>query len=337
MSIVVKVIAVLFAASFAWLAPASADEGATLEKIRTAGAITIGYHDGAIPFSYLGADQKPIGFSLDLCGLVAEKVKGRLRLDELKVDFKPVTSANRAALLKEGAVDIECSATAKTAYLAHDAGFSIPIYASELRWIVLKQIRVERDGGRRKGYEVKPLTTADDLRGLTVAVTRGSAANSIVLNLSVDRFLGLSILQGKDPADAFRLVETGKAAAFMDDDVLLVNLKASAKNPDWFSFLDESFPGAAYAFVMRKDDKPFKDLVDGVLAEAMASGEYAKLYSKWFEGPIPPRNVNLNYPMPEKLKQLIKAPAAEFRQVRSPSRNGSGDAASSSIRARPTP
>ena len=99
----------------------------------------------------------------------------------------------------------------------------------------------------------------------------------------------------------------------MDDDVLLVGLKASAKNPDAFGFLDESFPGVPYAFVMRKDDKPFKDLVDSVLAETMKSGEYAKIYAKWFESPIPPKNVNLNYPMPEKLRQLIKDPAAEGR------------------------
>ncbi len=231
MSILAKVIAAFFAASLTWLPPANADEGATLEKIRTSGAMTIGYRETAIPFSYLGADQKPIGFSLDLCGLVAEKVKQRLRLGELKIDYKPVTSANRAALLKDGAVDVECSATPETADLARDASFSIPIYASQLRWIVLRQIRVEREGGRRSGYAVKTLSTADDLRGLTVALTRGSAATSTVLNLSVDRFLGLSILNGKDAADAFKLVETGKAAAFMDDDVLLVNLKASARNP----------------------------------------------------------------------------------------------------------
>jgi glutamate/aspartate transport system substrate-binding protein len=304
-----KVAAALGLASIAGLAAANADDGPTLQKIKKSTAITIGYRDAAIPFSYAGAEQ-PIGFSLDLCGLIAQKVKEKLRLSEIKIDYRPVTAANRAALVKDGTVDIECGATAKTADLAKDAAFSIPIYASELRWIVLRQIRVERQGARVNRYEIKTLSTADDLRGLTVALTQGSAANKIVLNLSVDRFLGLSILQGKDPADAFKLVETGKAAAFMDDDVLLVGLKATAKNPDAFGFLDESFAGTNYALVMRKDDKPFKDLVDGVLAEAMKSGEYAKIYAKWFESPIPPKNVNLNYPMPEKLQQLIKHPPA---------------------------
>src|SRR5208337_688887 len=238
-------------------------------KIKKSAAITIGYRDAAIPFSYVGAEQKPVGFSLDLCGLITEKVKQKLRLSEIKIDYKPVTPANRAALVNDGAVDIECSATPKTADLAKDAAFSIPIYASELRWIVLRQIRVERQGARVNRYEIKTLSTADDLRGLTVALAQGSAATKIVLNLSVDRFLGLSILQGKEPADAFKLVETGKAAAFMDDDVLLVGLKASAKNPDAFGFLDESFPGTPHALVMRKDDKAFKELVDGVLAETM--------------------------------------------------------------------
>ena len=302
--------AAFFVASFAGLAGASAGDRGTLEKIKASGAIAIGYREAAIPFSYLGPDQKPIGFSLDLCGLVAEKIKQQLGLAELKIDGKPVAPADRAALVKEGAVDLECGASPESADLARDAAFSIPIYASELRWIVPRQIRVEREGARRNRYEVRRPTTSDDLRNKTVALTQGSPAMAAVLAVSVERYLGLSIVQGKDVADAFKLLETGKASAFIDDDVLLVGLKANAKSPDAYGFLDESFPGASYALVMRKDDKPFKDLVDGVLAEAMKSGEYEKLYTKWFESPIPPKNVNLAYPMSEAAKQLVKKPEA---------------------------
>jgi glutamate/aspartate transport system substrate-binding protein len=305
-----KIAAALGLASIAGLAAPIGDDGSTLQKIRKSAAITIGYRDAAVPFSYAGAEQ-PIGFSLDLCGIIAEKAKEKLGLSGIKIDYRPVTAANRAALVRDGAVDIECGATPRTAELAKDAAFSIPIYASELRWIVPRQVRQEKEAGRRNRNEVKTRTTVDDLRGKTVALTKGSAANSIVLNLSVDRFLGLSIMHGKDPAAAFKLVESGEAAAFMDDDVLLVGLKAGAKNPDAYGFLDESFPGATYVLVMRKDDKAFKELVDGVLADAMKSGAYAKLYAKWFESPIPPKNVNLNYPMPEKLQQLIKNPPAQ--------------------------
>ena len=161
-----KVAAALGLASIAGLAAANADDGPTLQKIRKSAAITIGYRDAAIPFSYAGAEQKPIGFSLDLCGLIAEKVKEKLRLSEIKIDYKPVTDANRAALVKDGAVDIECGATPKTADLAKDAAFSIPIYASELRWLVLRQIRVEK--GRRAPQprtRSRRSPAADDLRG----------------------------------------------------------------------------------------------------------------------------------------------------------------------------
>ena len=129
---------------------------------------------------------------------------------------------------------------------------------------------------------------------------------SLVLALSSDRSLGLSIVEGKDDAESFKLVESGKAAAFLAGDLLLVSLKANAKNPDGYGFLSDAYPGVPYALMLGKDDSTFMDLVNGVLAEAMRSGEYAKLYTKWFESPIPPKNVNLAYPMPEELKKLVK-------------------------------
>ncbi len=302
-----KLIAALCTVYFAGLGAASADDGATLQKIKNSGAIAIGYRDAAVPFSYLDADQKPAGFAIDLCTLVAEKAKQALGLNEIKIDYKLAAPADRAGLLKSGAVDLDCGAAPETAELARDAAFSLPVYASQMRWLAPRQLRIESEGYRRKRFETITPSSADDLKGKTIVLTQGSAATPIVLSLSVDRYLGLSIVHSKDPAEAFTLVESGKASAFLDDDAVLLNLKAGAKTPDAYAFLDGGYPSAAYALVLRKDDKPFKALVDAALSEAMKSGEYEKLYAKWFESPIPPRNVNLEHPMPAALKQLVKS------------------------------
>ena len=310
MSGLARMIAALGAASIAWFAAASEacaqDESPVLQKIGQAGAIALGYREDAAPFSYIGADQQPTGFALDLCGLVAENVIERLRLSGIRIDYTPVTSANRAELLNAGEIDIDCSAAPKTVDLARDAAVSIPIYVSQLRWLVPHQMRAGREEEGQPRAEVRTPSTVDDLLGKTVVLTQGSAAAVPVLDLSVGRFLGLSILYAKDSAAAFKLVETGQAAAFIDDDVVLLGLKAKAKNPDAYGFLQDSFPSASYVLATRKDDPQFKELVDSVLTEAMKSGEYAKLYAKWFESPIPPGDINLNYAMPERVKRLVK-------------------------------
>jgi glutamate/aspartate transport system substrate-binding protein len=303
--------------AFAGLSTASADDlRPTLQKIKDAGAITIGYRDTAIPMSYVDAEQKPIGFSVDLCAVIAEKIKQALSLSDLRVNYQLVIPANRAALLQDGTIDIECGATPDTAELRQQVAFSVPIYTSELRWIAPRKLRVEIEGSRYGRWETRTPSSTNDLRNKAVALTQGSAATSLVLSISSDRSLGLSILQGKDNAESFKLVESGKASAFLADDVLLVGLKATAKNPDAYAFLDDSYPGAPYGLMLRKGDAQFKDLVDAALTEAMNSGEYGKIYSKWFESPIPPRNVNLAYPMPERLKQLLKQPGNQAAAIK---------------------
>jgi glutamate/aspartate transport system substrate-binding protein len=287
---------------------ANAEElGPTLQKVKDAGAITIGYRDAAIPISYLNAEQKPIGFSMDLCALVVEKIKQKLSLTDLNVNYRALTSENRVSLVGDGSVDIECGATPSTAELRKQVGFSVPIYASELRWLAPRKLLTEIDWYQRR--HAKIVTSAEDLRWKTIVLTRGSPAMPLVLSLSNDRTLGLSIVEAKDPASSFKLVETGQASAFIADDILLMALKAASKTPDAYGFLEDGYPSVTYAFTLRRDDKPFKGLVDGVLSEAMTSGEYGKIYSKWFESPIPPKNVNLAYPMPRALRQLIKDPA----------------------------
>jgi glutamate/aspartate transport system substrate-binding protein len=280
--------------------------GPTLQKIKDTGAITLGYRENSIPMSYANA-QQPMGFALDLCALIAGKVKEKLGLPELETRYKAVAQADAASLLKNGDISIDCAVTGASGDLAGQAGFSNPIFVSELKWIVPRRLRIEREGRYGPRYETVLPSTTEDLRGKPVALTKGAGVFSLVLSLSSDRSLGLSILEGKDNAESFKLLETGKASAFLADDVLLVGLKAGAKNPEAYGFLSDTYPGTSYALMIAKDDKEFKELADAALSAAMKSGEYAGLYTKWFESPIPPKNVNLAYPMPDKLKELVKA------------------------------
>ncbi len=304
-----KRIAVICVAVFAGLQAASAEDlGPALKKIKDTGTITLGYRENSMPMSYTDA-QQPLGFTLDLCALAVNKVKQKLGLTELKTDYKAVTQADAAALLKNGTLGLDCAATAVNTELAQQAAFSNPIFVSELKWIVRRKLRVEREGRHGTRYETISPASTEDLKGERVVLTKGAGVTSLVLTLSSDRSLGLSILEGKDNAESFKLVETGKASAFLADDVLLVSLKANAKNPDAFGFLSDAYPGTSYALMLGNDDRQFRDLVDGAILEAMKSGEYGKLYAKWFESPIPPKNVNLAYPMPDTLKELVKAAA----------------------------
>jgi glutamate/aspartate transport system substrate-binding protein len=268
--------------------------GPTLQKIKDSGTITIGHRDSSVPFSYLDDSQKPIGFSLDLCNLVVAKIKAKLDLPGLKVAYQGVNSSNRIPLVKNGTVDIECGSTANTIARQQEVAYSVIFYAPQFKWISLKS---------------SDLKTTDDLKGKTVAVTQGTNTAQFVAKLNAEKGLGMKVLQGKDHAESFLLVETGRASAFMEDDILLAGLKATASSPDNFAFLTDAFPSDPYGVMMSKGDPEFKRLVDDALTEAMKSGLYDKLYGKWFENPIPPKNINLNFPQSEKLKELVKTPS----------------------------
>ena len=268
--------------------------GPTLQRIKDAGAITIGHREASVPLSYLDDNQKPIGFSVELCSLVVAKVKAKLGLPDLKVAYQAVNSSNRIPLVKNGTVDIECGSTANTITRQNEVAFSLIFYAPQFKWIALKSSN---------------LKTTDDLRGKSVVVTQGTNTSQFVAKLNADKALGMKILQGKDHAESFLLVQTGRASAFMEDDILLAGLKASANAPDDFVLLADAFPSDPYGLVISRDDPGFKQLIDETLRETMQSGSYDKLYTKWFESPIPPKNINLNFPQSEKLRDLVKNPS----------------------------
>ncbi len=265
----------------------------TFDKIKERGTMTVGYRETSVPFSYMGPEQRPIGFSLDLCTVVIDKLKQTLALPELKIAYQPVTQQTVFDALQTGAVDIDCSSTPNTAAAQRDAAFSVTTYAPELKWVTLRRGRVK---------------AVDDLKDKTVVLPQGSNLNKLVIDLSSERSLGVSITTGKDSVDGFKLVETGRAAAFLASNVVIADLRANAKTPDATLVLDDAYPADPLALAMRKDDKPLKEFVDEALRGAMKSGEFQKVYSKWFEGPLPPRNVSLKLPMTERLKTLVAEP-----------------------------
>src|SRR6516164_9865782 len=188
----------------------------TLKKVRETGAFTIGHRDSSIPLSYLDDKLQPIGFSIELCRHVAEAVRAKLGLANLKVAYNVVTSATRIPLVANGTVDIECGSTANMTSRQKQVGFSYTFFVPQFKWIA-----------RASGA----VRSADDLRGKTVAVTAGTNTAVFVNKMNSEEKLGLTIMPGKDHAESFLLVETGRAAAWMEDDVLIAGFRANAKNP----------------------------------------------------------------------------------------------------------
>ncbi|MGL9622795.1 amino acid ABC transporter substrate-binding protein [Bradyrhizobium sp. U531] len=282
------------AAAAAFAAPSIAADSPTLARIKSSGAITIGHREASIPFSYLGPDQKPIGFSLDLCAAIVERVKTELNLPNLAVKYTPVNSSNRIPLIQSGTIDIECGGTANDKKRQEQVSFSVATFVSQPRWLV------KADSG---------LKTAGDLKGKTVVVTQGSNAVGFAQGVNAKEQLGFNIVQAKDHAESFLMLNTGRAVAFMEDDILLAGLKAAAPKPDALIFLPEGYAKIYYGLMFTKGDAPFKALVDDVLSKQMASGQFEKTYAKWFTRAIPPKGENLAFPLTDELQQRIAQPS----------------------------
>ena len=275
-------------------APAAAqDLDGTLKKVKETGIFTVGYRESSLPLSYLDDKLKPVGFSIELCKHVVDAVKAKLGMPDLNVKYNPVTSATRIPLVANGTVDIECGSTANMTSRQQQVGFSYTFFVPQFKWIV------------RADSNIK---SAEDLRGKTVAVTAGTNTALFVNKMNNEENLGMTITQGKDHAESFLLVETGRASAWMEDDVLLAGFRANAKSPADFKLLDKSYPSDPYALMIRKDDPQFKALVDEALAQLMRAGEFEQLYTQWFQRPIPPKGVNMDLPMSDALKHDIKEP-----------------------------
>jgi len=266
----------------------------TLKKIKDTGTITIGHRDASVPFSYYDDKQQVVGYAMDICNFVVADLKAQLNLPKLEVKLNPVTSATRIPLIANGTIDLECGSTTNNAERQKQVSFGSTYYLTASRYVFKKS---------------SGITDIASLKGKTVVSTAGTTNLKQVSEANTAQNLGLTILTAKDHPEAFLMVETGRAAAFVMDDILLAGLVANSKNPAEYAISKDAFSKPEpYSFMMVRDDPAFKKAVDAAVSKLYKSPEMQALYSKWFEKPIPPKGLVLNQPMTAELKKALANP-----------------------------
>ena len=256
----------------------------TLEKIRSTGIITIGHRESSIPFSYYDKNEKVVGYAVDLCYLIADAVKANLGLAKLEVKLVPITPALRIPSILSEKIDLACDTMTNNLERQKVVAFSSTYFvAANLR-------------------------TLDDLKGKTVVSTIASTNLKQISELNEQRHLGLTILAAKDNFEAFRMLETDRAAAVVMDDILLYGLVANSAAPGDYVVSDDALSVEPYGILLRRDDPAFKKVADDALAAIYSNGDINKIYAKWFLDPIPPNGTSLNVPMSAALKRVIANP-----------------------------
>ncbi|ABO53647.1 glutamate/aspartate ABC transporter substrate-binding protein [Burkholderia vietnamiensis] len=283
----------MIAALCAFASGAHAQETGTLKKIKDTGVIALGHRESSIPFSYYDQNQQVVGYSRDFQMKVVDAVKKKLNLPNLQVKNIPVTSQNRIPLVQNGTVDIECGSTTNNLERQQQAAFSDTIF------VIGTRLMTKKDSG------VKDFA---DLKGKTVVTTAGTTSERLLRKMNNDKQLGMSIISAKDHGDSFNTLESGRAVAFMMDDALLAGERAKAKQPGEWVIVGTPQSEEAYGCMMRKGDADFKKVVDEAISQVEKSGEAAKIYAKWFENPIPPKGLNLNFPLSDSMKKLYANP-----------------------------
>jgi glutamate/aspartate transport system substrate-binding protein len=267
----------------------------TLKKIKDNGAITIGHRESSVPFSYYDDKQQVVGYAMDLCNKIADAVKKELKLTKLDVRLNPVTSATRIPLIANGTVDLECGSTTNNLERQQQVAFTITHFVTANRF-------VSKKAGNFK--------TVDDLKGKTITSTSGTTNIKQINEINAAKNLGLTILPAKDHAEAFLMVETDRAAAFVMDDILLYSLVATSKSPNDYVISKDALSVEPYGIMLLRGDAAFKKVVDAEMTRIYKSGEINAIYDKWFLKAIPPKGVNLNVPMSEQFKKVIANPTS---------------------------
>jgi glutamate/aspartate transport system substrate-binding protein len=290
-----RLVCALIITGFAATASQAQELTGTLKKIKETGSITLGFRESSIPFSYLDDKQQPVGYAMDICARIVDGVKKELKVDKLDVKLNAVTSATRIPLMANGTIDLECGSTTNNAERQKQVAYTYTHFLTASRYVTKAAANINK---------------IDDLKGKTIVSTAGSTNIKQATEANVAKSLGMTIIPAKDHAEAFLMVETDRAVAFVMDDILIASLIAGSKEPKSFKLSDDAFsPPEPYGIMLRKDDPAFKKVVDAAVAALFKSSEGVATYNKWFTAAIPPKGLNLNVPMSPQMKKIYDTPS----------------------------
>ncbi|QYD72096.1 glutamate/aspartate ABC transporter substrate-binding protein [Paraburkholderia edwinii] len=269
------------------------DTASTLSKVQSVNLIAIGHRETSIPFSYMDANNDVIGFSQDICNKVIDAVKTKTKRPDMRVRFIPVTSQNRMSLVQNGTVDLECGVTTNLTSRQNQVAFSDTFFVATTRLLT------------RKDSGIKDFP---DLAGKVVVTNQGTTSERILRKMNEEKKMNMQIVSAKDYGEGRAMLETGRAVAYMMDDVLLAGTRSLTSKPSDWVIVGTPQSSEAYGFMMRKDDPEFRKLVDDTMTQIMKSGEIKTMYDKWFMKPVPPKGINFDFPMSQTMEKLYANP-----------------------------
>jgi glutamate/aspartate transport system substrate-binding protein len=275
------------AAALAAVGTVQAQATDTLAKIKASGKVTMGVRESSSPLSYTLGGGKFAGYHIDVCEHVLGDVRKALGLSGLTIEYTPVTSQNRIPLVQNGTVDLECGSTTNNTARQQQVAFGLTTYVTEVRTAV----------NAKSG-----ISSINQLNGKTLVTTTGTTSVQTLRKHERASGINFNEVFGKDHADSFLILESGRADAFVMDDNILAGNIANAKTPADFKIVGEVLAVEPIAVMFRKDDPAFKKAVDDSIRKLITSGEIQKMYAKWFQSPIPPRNINVNLPAGDNTK-----------------------------------
>ncbi len=269
---------------------ADAGDSPVLKRIEERGMVNIGHRETSIPFSYIGDDGKPIGYSIDICMKIVDAIRAELGRQDIGVKFVPVTGQTRIPLMANGTIDLECGSTTNNLTRQKQVAYLPTTFITGTKLVSKK------DSG---------ITEVEDLQGKIVGLASGTTNEKAIKAMIAKKSLDVKIVPVKDHSQGWLALETGRIDAYGSDDVLLYGLISKSKDPDAYQVTGRYLSFDPYGIMVPRNDSTFQRLGTAVLAGLMRTGEMHEIYAKWFE----PGPTGINMPLSDTLRTAFEIQA----------------------------